>query len=87
MRKGVAQVRRLKLVFIGPGGVGKSSLTMRLQGQTTFVANLPATDGVAVGMMKLASSEGMLFSAAGNGLTAHAIVGPHSMQSELPVNK
>ena len=56
MRKGVAQVRRLKLVFIGPGGVGKSSLTMRLQGQTTFVANLPATDGVAVGMMKLASS-------------------------------
>ena len=56
MRKGVAQVRRLKLVFIGPGGVGKSSLTMRLQGQTTFVANLPATDGVAVGTMELTSS-------------------------------
>ena len=42
------KVRRLKLVFLGPGGVGKTSLCMRLSGHAKFSADLPATDGVAV---------------------------------------
>ena len=43
----------MKLVFIGPGGVGKSCLSMRLQGTKKFTVGLPATDGFAVGTMLL----------------------------------
>ena len=46
--KGVAYVRRLKLVLIGPGGVGKSCLKMRLENKD-FDEALKSTDGVSVG--------------------------------------
>ena len=54
--KGAVNVRRLKLVFIGPGGVGKTCLSLRLQGNDTFTPGLPATDGVAVSTMLLQDS-------------------------------
>ena len=50
--KGKTTVRRLKLLFIGPGGVGKTSVIRRLNGRE-FKAGLPLTDGVEVVRMIL----------------------------------
>ena len=55
--KGVTMVRRLKLLFIGPGGVGKTSVIRRLQ-NSTFVDGLPATDGVCVATLQMGDSKG-----------------------------
>ena len=40
-------VQRFKLLFLGPGGVGKTSVIKRLNG-ARFKSGLAATDGVEV---------------------------------------
>ena len=49
-------VRRIKLVFIGRGGVGKTCLVHRLQGSREFAHDNPATDGVGVGTLEFGTA-------------------------------
>ena len=52
LKTGETTVLRFKLLFLGPGGVGKTSVIKRLNGGE-FNAGLPATDGMEVVPMTL----------------------------------
>ena len=52
LMKSAVSVRRMKLVCIGRGGVGKTCLVDRLQGKHDFTDDNPATDGVGVSTLQ-----------------------------------